>query len=377
MSKPIRILQVFGKMNRGGAEALIMSIYNSIDRDHMQFDFVVHTSDKCDYDKEIEQLGGTIYRIPRFNVINIFKYIQAWRAFFKMHHKDYKVIHGHMGATAAIYLWLAKQYGLFAIAHSHNTKNTKKNIRYYVYRFFSWPTRNIADHLFGCSDAAGKDRFGKNVLKKHNYKTIKNGINTEKFAFDVGKRQALRTELGIEDRFVIGHIGRFMTQKNHRFILDIFSKVRKINSDAFLLLVGDGSMRADIEDMADILGIKEHVKFAGVRADIPDLLCAMDVFLFPSLWEGLGIVLIEAQANGLVCIASDVVPKEAKVTNLLEYLSLSESSTYWANQVTKATQYKRSENTHKIVAQAGYDIADTIKYLQELYLGAYKRSHKR
>lgn len=366
MSQPIRVLQVIGQMDRGGAETMIMNLYREIDRTKIQFDFVVHTDQKCAYDDEIMSLGGKIYSLPRFNGINIVKYQKAWKNFLSKH-SEYKIIHGHLGSTAAIYLNVAKKYGLFTIAHSHNTSN-EVTLKGKLYSIFTYPTRNIAHYFFGCSKPAGIDRFGSRVVNTSNFKILNNAIKTKEFSYSIHTREMKRTDFNLNKRFVIGHIGRFNIQKNHAFLIDIFKKIHDENNNVILMLIGDGELRESIEEKVNTLGLKDSVIFTGVRSDIPELLQAMDIFVFPSLFEGLGIVTVEAQAAGLKCIVSDKIPEEAYVTDLVEVLSLKNPVEIWAEKILKYVDGYERTSTYQKIKGKGYDISDTTIWLQEFYL---------
>jgi len=362
----VRVLHVLEGMRKGGAEAMVMNLYRNIDRSKVQFDFMVHTTDHCAYDDEIVALGGRIFRVPLYNVVNHVAYKRAWDHFLK-NNNDCKVVHGHMTSLASIYLKIANQYGLTTIAHSHNT-GAIRDLKRFILDIWKIPLKHVADELFACSLTAGEWVYGKKHCEKPNFFVLNNGIETEKFAYNPTVGEQKRKELDLENKFVIGHIGRFAPQKNHGFLIDIFKKIHDQNRDAVLLLIGEGELRGKTEDKVKALGLESSVVFAGVRSDISDLLCAMDVFLFPSLYEGLGIVLIEAQANGLHCITSDVVPQESNVTNLIEYISLNKPSSYWAEKVLSlASGYERKDMQEEI-KQAGFDIKEVAKWMEEFYL---------
>jgi glycosyltransferase involved in cell wall biosynthesis len=354
-------------MDRGGAETLIMNTYRNIDRTKIQFDFIVHTTEKCAYDDEIISFGGKIFNIPRYNIKNHIEYKKEWNNFFRKH-RHYKIIYGHMTSTAVIYLKIARKYGLVTISHIHSTSSLGKGFTAIIKSNIERRAKKIADYLFACSMAAGKWCYGNDVLNKVNFHIIPNAIDIEMFTFNSLKRELKRKEFDIEDKFVVGHVGSFTTPKNHTFIIEIFKNIYDKNDNAVLLLVGDGEFYNDINEKIKLLGLKEVVIFTGSRPDISDLMCAMDVFLFPSLHEGLGIVLIEAQTNGLYCVASDVVPLEAKATNLLEYISLNESSSYWADAVLKYNGGYERENMQEKVNEAGYNIKNASKWFEEFYI---------
>lgn len=361
----IRILHVIGSMGRGGSETMIMNLYRKINRKKIQFDFMVHTEKKFDYDDEIHALGGRIYRVPKFNGRNFSEYTKAWEHFF-IKHNEHKIVHGHIGSSAAIYLKIAKKYGRFTIAHSHNTKDSSRSIRSYLWRVYSFPTRYVADYFFACSKQAGIDRYGKKAIRE-NFTVLNNAIDSALYQYSSEIRNNKRKELNIENSFVIGHVGRFEYQKNHEFLVNIFYEIQKSKNNAVLMLIGDGTLKSDITRQVSKLGISDLVLFLGVRDDVPDLMQAMDVFVFPSNYEGLGIVAIEAQAAGLHTICSDVLPGEAAVTQLLEPCSLEKGTDFWASTVLKYSNGYERNNMKKQICEAGYDIYQTVRWLETFY----------
>ncbi|HWO77458.1 MAG TPA: glycosyltransferase family 1 protein [Bacillus sp. (in: firmicutes)] len=372
---PIRVLHVLGRLNRGGTETMIMNIYRKIDRSKIQFDFIVHTDDKCDYDDEIQELGGKIYSFPTYSGKNHFSYKYFWETFLKRH-SEYSIIHGHMRSTAAIYLKIAKKFGLITIAHSHST-SSGNGFSAIVKNIFQYPIRYIADYLFACSENAGVWLFGANACKKENFFIINNAIDAKKFIYDRKTDLKLRRELGIEGKFVIGHVGRFATPKNHEFLIEIFNSVHEKVENAILLLVGDGELRKSIEKKVIDLELQDNVIFTGKQSEIHKLLHTMDIFVFPSLYEGLGLVVIEAQASGLRCIVSDQIPKEAFITDLVDVISLKEKKDSWVKIiVNNATSDNKNDrkNTYEQIKSSGYDINKTTKWLQNFYLEAFNNS---
>ncbi|HLR52451.1 MAG TPA: glycosyltransferase family 1 protein [Candidatus Avamphibacillus sp.] len=365
MSKPIRVLQVFAQMNRGGAETMIMNLYRNIDRSKIQFDFIVHTEEKCDFDDEIYKLGGRIFRVPAYKGKNHINYWKSWRDFFN-DHPEYNIIHGHVRSTAAIYLRIAKKYGLTTIAHSHNI-SSGNGFSALIKNLLQYPIRYVADYLFACSKAAGKWLFGTEACKKSNFHILNNAIDVKDFTFNKEVRKKKRKEFGIEDRFVIGHVGRFHPQKNHDFIVDIFKSIHDRYNNAVLLLVGDGELRQTMERKVNELGLSDQVIFTGVRSDIPELMQTMDLFLFPSLYEGLGIVVVEAQAAGLHCIVSKTIPKEVYITDLVKSISLKQKAEEWADEALKIAEFDRL-NFRDTVKSSGYDITETTKWVENFYL---------
>ncbi len=362
--EPKRILLVFGKLNRGGAETLAMNIYRAIDRTKVQFDFIVHTEEHCDYDDEVESLGGRIYRLPQYNVANHFEYKKAWNKFFK-EHPQYRIIHAHMTGSAAVFLPIAKKHGLYTISHSHIALS-QKGIRQAVINLYQLPLRRISDYLFACSDDAGKWLFGKDVEKRDNYRVIRNGVDTEKFSFSEEAREKVRSEFGIENKFVLGNVARFHIQKNHALLIEVFKKIKEEHDNAVLLLVGDGELRAQTEEKVRELGIEDSVIFTGVRTDIPDLLSAMDVFAMTSFYEGLPVALVEAQASGMHVVATDTISQQIKITKLVETCPL-DSEQAWVKTIAKYAHGYERENTCEEIRRAGYDIRSTAEELQKFY----------
>lgn len=367
MSQPIRVLHCFGRMDRGGAETYIMNIYRKINRKKVQFDFVVHTNDICAYDDEILSLGGNIYRVPRYKGINMIEYIQAWKNLFNTHNDKWKIIHAHMFTTATIYLKIAKKHGLVTIVHSHSTA-AGFGLLSKVKSLVQYPVRYIADYLFACSQSAGEWLYGEKHITNERFRVLNNAIDSKAFSFNLEKRYHKRTEMEIDKKFVIGHIGRFIETKNHEFIVDIFYDVVKKEKDSMLLLVGDGKMRSQIEEKVKKMNLSNNVIFAGIRSDIPDLLQVMDVLIFPSIYEGLPVTLIEAQASGLKIFASDVITNEVAITNNIEFMSLNSSAEVWADRIMEYRDgYERKDTSQEIIA-AGYDVKNNAQELEQFYL---------
>jgi glycosyltransferase involved in cell wall biosynthesis len=367
MSEPLRVLQVFARMDRGGAETMIMNLYRSMNRSEVQFDFVVHTNDHCSFDDEIKELGGKIFRVPVYQGQNHFSYKKSWENFFQTH-PEYKIIHGHVRSTASIYLKIAKKYGLVTIAHSHST-SSGTGLPALIKNTLQYPIRYIGDYLFSCSQAAGIWLFGKKACKKENFHILNNAIDTSKFIFNKTLRQDKRKEFKILGKFVIGHVGRFSYPKNHEFLIDIFKAIHDKEPNSVLMLVGEGELRGKIEKKVEDLGLTDGVIFTGLRQDIPELLQAMDVILFPSLYEGLPVTIVEAQASGIKCILSDTITKEVVCDDhLVHFMSLKSQVNDWADKVLEYSNGYTRENSHDQIMKSGYDIHQTSIILQKFYL---------
>lgn len=362
--EPIRILHVLASLNRGGAEAMVMSLYRTINRNRFQFDFVVNDQcEKYDHEDEINLLGGRIFRLPRYTILNHISYKNAWKSFF-LKHPEIRIVHAHHTSPAFVYLSLANKFNRVTIAHSHISGNDR-NVKSSIKRCMRFPIRFLAMHFLACSNDAAQWMFGK---KAEVTVVLKNSIESNVFKYNPITREKYRSELHLNDKFIVGHIGRFSNQKNHSFLIKIFNEIHIQNNNAVLLLVGDGPQRMAIEKKIKCLNLEDSVIFTGVRDDIPELLQVMDIFLFPSLYEGLGIVLIEAQAAGLKCFTSaDVVPLEAKVTELLEYIPLKKSANKWAEMILPFQNGYKRINTIQKIKNAGYDVTSNVVWLESFY----------
>ena len=355
----VRVLHVITGMGSGGAEALIMNWYRNIDRTKVQFDFLLRSDDNM-YSEEINKMGGKVYVMPSYPRHYIKNYCDTKEFLQK---NSYKIIHVH--GNALIYtniLPMAKKLGIpCRIMHSHNTDTQKKMYRpvHYLKRI------NIMKYItdaFACSDTAGRWMF-----KNHDFTVLKNGIEIDKFIYDPELRSRKRKELRLEDKFVFGHVGKFLPSKKHHFLINVFEKVVKQKPECVLLSIGEGPLQEEIEKIASEKGIADKIRFLGVRRDVNELMQAMDLFLFPSLFEGLGIVLIEAQASGLHTLVSSQVVRECKITDLVRFLPLEESQ--WINAIMNYMDSPEREQyrTNEII-EAGYDMKQVVKSLERFYL---------
>ena len=361
----IRILHIVTYMGRGGLETMLMNYYRHIDRSQIQFDFLVHREFQADYDDEIASLGGKIYHLPRLVPWSP-TYHRTLNSFFA-EHAEYQIVHVHQDCLSSVILKTAKRHGVqVRIAHSHNSSQDK-NLKYLIKLYYKRQIPKYATQLFACGREAGEWMF-----HGASFQILNNAIDAKQYQYNPVRATQMRSMLGIpETSFVVGHVGRFSPQKNHGFLLDIFAEILKRRENAVLLLVGDGSLRPSIEENAKALGLSEKVIFTGVRSDVPDLMQAMDVFVFPSLYEGLPVTMVEAQASSLPCFVSDKVPLECKKTNLVTQISLQKPAEYWAEQILKARGTERRD-TYAEIASAGFDIVENAKWLQDFYLAQWK-----
>lgn len=357
----VRVLHIVTYMGRGGLETMLMNYYRNMDRTKVQFDFVVHRDFKADYDDEIEELGGIIYRLPRLNPFSI-KYKKALGDLLESH-PEYRIVHVHQDCLSSVALKIAKEKGVpVRIGHSHNA-NQDRNIKYLIKLWYMRSIPRYATDLFACGKDAGEWMF-----RGHEYSILNNAINTDEFVFSPEVRKNKRDELKLTDEFLVGHVGRFSPQKNHTFLIDVFNEIVKLDNNSKLLLVGSGSLADVIKEKVETLGLQEKVLFLGNRDDVNQLMQAMDVFVFPSLYEGIGIVNIEAQAAGLKCFASNTVPKVAQmIDENFTFISLDKSPKDWASIIITTKNAKR-ENCKKQIMKANYDIKTNAKWLQDFYL---------
>lgn len=370
----IRVAHIIGKWVGGGVEAVVMNYYRHINRSKIQFDFICdEDSTNIPYD-EIEKLGGKVILIPPYQ--KLISYHKRLKQILK--EGQYKIVHSHINTLSVFSLFAAKCAGVpVRIAHSHSTTNKKekkKNLIKQVLRPFS---KIFATDYMCCSELAGRWLFGNKEYDKGNVYLLNNAIDLDKFKYDEVIRKEKRKELNIDDdTIVIGHVGRFVEQKNHRFLIDIFNEVHKQNEKSILLLVGQGPLMEEIKEKVKSLGIEDCVKFLGQRNDISELYQAMDLFLFPSLYEGLGMVLIEAQTEGLSCIASTEVPYKAKVLENFKFIELTSDKKKWVKTVMECNYYAKRKSCIDAMSEAGYSIKYKAKGLEEKYLDLIKKNEK-
>lgn len=358
----IRVLHVVTYMGRGGLETMLMNYYRHIDRSKVQFDFLTHRQGHFEYDDEIEELGGKIYHLPKLNPFSI-SYRKELKRFF-LSHKEYKIIHVHQDCMSSVILKVAKECNVpVRIAHSH-ANSQDKNIKYPIKLFYKQFIPKYATELMACSKSAGDWMF-----EGTPYKVVKNAIDIDVYKFDEDKYAEMRKKLGVNDsEILIGHIGRFSPAKNHKFLIEVFDIIRhKVN--AKLLLVGDGNLRQEIEKEISELGLKGNVMLAGVQTDVSIYLQAMDVFVLPSLYEGLGIVAIEAQAAGIPCVISDRIPTETIISDSVEIMSLNDKKELWADRIINLSKVQKTD-TSKLVREAHYEISKNAEKLQNYYINA-------
>ncbi|WP_455630340.1 glycosyltransferase family 1 protein [Megamonas sp.] len=364
-NKIIRVLQIMGIVCGGGVESVIMNYYRNIDKTKIQFDFVIDGYEKSLLDDEILSLGGRVYKVEPYSK-NIFKYMyQIYRI---VKDNNYEIVHSNMNTLAVFSLFAAWLAGAkVRILHNHSTAVKSEKLRS-VMKYILRPFAPIfANRYMACSFLAGEWMYGKKKMQAGKVKVLNNAIDVDKFAYNPEMRKELRDELNIsEDTLVIGHVGRFMYQKNHDFLIDIFKEIHIQKANSLLLLIGDGPLRHIIEEKVKNYNLQDSVKFLGLRKDVKDLYNVMDVFVLPSWYEGLPVVSVEAQANGLPCFVSDRVSKECKLSSSMNFVSLDKLANHWSKEILNSN-FNRNKNAKQELKENKFDIHSEAINLMNFY----------
>lgn len=370
INKPVRVLHAVSKMDMEGIQNFIMNVYRNIDRSKIQFDFLVHAHEEGAFDKEIEMLGGKLYKLNKLSGKNFFKYSSDLKKVFRSQ-PEYRIIHSHLNLLNSFVLKEAAKANIpVRISHSHTNSLLNTGIKKLIKLYAKSESNKYCTHAFACSKEAGIWQFGQKAWDGGKVTVIPNGIDTEKFKFNEAVRRTIRSRLGITaGDFVIGHSGGFRAVKNHKFLLEVFARVIKEAPNAKLLLTGDGGLRKEIETSAAEKGLTESVFFTGSVPNVCGFLQAMDCFAFPSLYEGLGMSLVEAQAAGLQCFASDTIPQEAVLSERCVLLPLSEK--LWAEKLLVCALNGTDTTERSFPKAAGkFEIGNTAGFLEQFYLRA-------
>lgn len=384
MGEAVRVLHVLGNTNLGGAESRIMDLYRHTDRNRVQFDFLVHSREEGFFEKEIRELGGRIFRVPRFRIYNYFSYRKALKEFFQKHH-EFALVQGHMTSTAAIYLPIAKKAGVKKTAAHARSAGVDKGLKGTMTRFLRRNLADKADYLFTCSELAGISVYGEKAVREGKTIFIPNAIDCAGFTFDPEKRKKLREELGLTDALIIGHVGRFHYAKNHEYLLRVFAELCRMSAGAggstaetgadqkyHLILLGEGPLMEDTRKLAEELGVVDRVHFLGNHKNIADYYQAMDYFVYPSRYEGMPGTIVEAQASGLPCLMSDTICREVIVTELVETMSIEKEPKVWAEELQRRIDalVSKQENRKKYAAKmaaAGFDVQAQAERMMRFY----------
>lgn len=362
-----RVLCVLSNMNSGGAETFLMKVYRKLDRSQYQLDFCLNTRDECFYSEEIRTLGGKIFYIPPKSS-GVKEFREQLYKLVKV--EDYKyVLRITSNAAGFMDLKIAKKAGAkICAARSSNSSDGTSIIVKIIHRLGRLLYGKYVDVKFAPSDLAAEYTFGKKAVKSGEVSMLHNAVDLGAYKFYPEARERLRADLGLTNRLVVGHIGRFMEQKNHAFLLEVFCEIKKQNKNAILLLVGgNGDLESQVRQKVVDLGLEDSVVFVGIRSDIPQLLSAMDVFVMPSFFEGMPNTVIEAQATGLPCVISDTITREANITGLVQYLPL-KASEIWADMALNIVCTNRTD-TKSAFVENKYDIESTVNEFVKLVFG--------
>ena len=384
MGEAVRVLHVLGNTNLGGAESRIMDLYRHTDRNRVQFDFLVHSGEEGFYEREIRELGGRIFRVPRFRIYNYFSYRKALKEFFQEHH-EFALVQGHMTSTAAIYLPVAKKAGVKKTAAHARSAGVDKGLKGIMTRFLRRNLADKADYLFTCSELAGISVYGEKAVREGKTIFIPNAIDCAGFTFDPVKREKMREELGLTDALIIGHVGRFHYAKNHEYLLRVFAELCRMSAGAggstaetgadqnyHLILLGEGPLMEDTRKLAEELGVADRVHFLGNHKNIADYYQAMDYFVYPSRYEGMPGTIVEAQASGLPCLMSDTICREVIATELVDTMSIEKEPKVWAEELQRRIDalVSKQENREKYAAKmaaAGFDVQAQAERMMRFY----------
>ena len=365
MSEPIRVLQIMGIVESGGVEAVIMNYYRHIDRSKVQFDFVMHKGGNPRYIAEIKSLGGRVFEVTPYSK-NIVSFTHEIYKVIKEGH--YKIVHSNMNSMSGFPLFAAWLAGAdVRIIHNHTTDTKAEGVRTIIKRVLRPFARMFANRYWACSKLAGAWMYGQKAVDEGKVTIINNAIDLSRFAFKQEIRDKLRKEMGLEGKFVVGHVGRFMKQKNHDFLIDIFSELVKQKPESVLLLIGEGPLFGHIRDKVNSLDLQDKVRFLGDRSDVAELYNAMDVFVLPSFYEGLPVVGVEVQANGLPFLCSDMVTKEILISNNITLLALGVAHKKWIDEFVKVLNRSSNADVLQSMHSSGFDIRKESEKMENYY----------
>lgn len=363
-----RLLCLISSLDSGGAETFLMKIYRSLDRSNYQMDFCINVDRVCFYTEEVRSLGGKIYYLPSKSS-SLKNFCQGLKKIIRDNHYAY-VLRVTSNAMGFLDLKIAKKAGAaLCSARSSNSSDGGGIKAFLAHQLGKLLYSRYVDVKFAPSDLAAQYTFGSSAYQNGTVTILHNALDLDVYHYSADGRDKIRTEFGIDQHAtIVGHIGRFTPQKNHNFILKVFQKFHQVNDSSILMLIGTGVLEDEIRKKAEELELARSVIFTGVRSDIPDILSAMDVFLFPSLYEGMPNTVIEAQAVGLPCVIADTITREADITGLVEYLSLQECAGEWADAVSKAADQIRLD-TRQLLIKNHYDISSIVKEFVSLVFG--------
>lgn len=363
----VRVLHSVSNMDRAGIETMLMNYYRHIDREKVQFDFLCNKRKPGAYDAEVLEMGGNIYHTPGLNPAKYPQYLRYMRSLFK-EHSEYKIVEAHNGAFGVYALYAAKVNNIgVRIFHAHGASITKD---------WKLPLKLVCKallpsnmtHHYTCGVAAAECYYGRKIVESGNYELIPNAIEVDRFIYNEETRNRIRNEYNLQNKYVVGHVGRFMTQKNHAFVLEVFNELFKKNSNTHLLLLGDGELMNEIRDKVNQLGIENAVTFVGNVGNANEWYQAFDCFILPSIWEGLPVVGVEAQAADLPCIFSTGVTREIALSEKAKFLSLNDDIDKWVDEILNSMKNINRKNNKELLVKNNYDITTEAIKLQNRYL---------
>lgn len=361
----IKVLMVLGSTGMGGAQAFVLNLIRNLDLSRFQVDLAVDNIKKDGIAEDVQALGCNIFILPYFKVYNYRQYVSRWKSFLEEHHYD--IIHAHSTNSASVYLKIAKAMGCSTIAHSHSAGYRGNVIQKFAKRYFASKVGKFSDYWFACSEKAAQRLFGDAYKNYRNYYEIPNAINADNYLYDIEKAKEIRRFLGVsEDEFLCGHVGTFSEPKNHSFLLDIFYEILKLKPKAKLVCCGVGALMPQVKEKAAAMGIIDKIIFPGVVKNCNEYLMAMDVFVFPSIFEGLPVSVVEAEATGLPVVMSDIITKEVDLSDCVYRHSLRETAAVWAKTICAIDQHDRM-SYNKIVEDSKFNMKKSILVISSLY----------
>lgn len=373
MNNRIRVLYIVPSLRLcNGVASYAMNYFRNIDKSKIQIDFITGVNEESIYYDEIKKAGSKIYYIPKIGIKNILKVNKQIKLFFKENANKYDIIHCHVLNMGAFYLHYAKKYGIkVRILHSHVTKTADSTIHEIRNKILLPVAIKNANYLYSCSVDAGNK-----IFKNRKFRVINNAIDGERFEFNESARQKMRRRYNISDEtFVIGNIGRLCNQKNQKFLINVYEKINIKKQNTKLIIVGNGPLEKELKDYVDKVQLKDKVMFINATDEIEKIYQMFDVFVLPSIYEGLGIVLLEAQVSGLPCVASDVIPKEAQISNKYEKVSLKSTYEEWAEIILNSRHKDRISNIEELKAH-NFDICIEANKLKKYYTEHYNEEYK-
>ena len=373
-----KVLQVVSVPHRGGAETMIMNVLRQTDHDKIQYDFISHTPNKSDYDEEINSYGGKVIHIPSLGTIGIIRYIKKIME-INSKYGPYDIIHSHTNLQSAAVMLAAKLCNIkIRITHSHNTNwgMSSSVFSKLLIKLAQISIKIFSTEYFACGKEAAIAMYGEKDYKKNKVKIIQNGIDIDEFIQATKHkniRNKLRKEMNINEKsIVIGHIGRYHHQKNHEFIIELGKKLKKDKLDFRILLVGTGDKFQDINKQISKEGLQSEVLQLGSRSDTPELYSVFDLFILPSRYEGLPLVMIEAQSSGKQCLVSDKISTESDMgLGLVEFLPIDRGAEPWLNAIKEKSFEGTTRSFYEIeqkISNRGFSSKTNAKILHEIYM---------